>query len=225
MGHPIFGGAEVGEAGESGIAVKICGLTVLEEAENAVAAGAAALGVNFYPPSKRFLPPGRRDWLREVSGGAVRVGVFVNAEVSVIREAFDAGWIDWAQLHGDESPSHGVELERAGIPFIKAVGVRGEASLVGIREFGAGVILLDAYCPGQYGGGGRTFDWTLAGKFVSENPDLKVLLSGGLTPENVAAAVTAVRPAGVDVASGVETAPGRKDASLLRRFVAAAQSA
>ena len=143
----------------------------------------------------------------------------VNATLAEISAVLESGLIDLAQLHGDETPEFAQTLADRGLPFIKALGVKDAESLADLRDFPTDLILLDAYCPGEYGGGGEVFDWKLARQVVDENPDKQILLAGGLGPDNVADAVAAVRPAAVDVASGVELSPGRKDALKVGRLV------
>ena len=123
-----------------------------------------------------------------------------------------------AQFHGDETPEYYQQFSSS-FPSIKAFTVKDESSLIGIRQFSATTILLDAYVPGEYGGSGSCFEWDLGRRFVSENPDRRVVLAGGLKPDNVALAVAEVRPAAVDVASGVESSPGVKDVAMLNDFV------
>ncbi len=199
--------------------VKICGITTAEDAREVVAAGADALGINFWPRSKRYIAmESARAWLPDVE--VARVGVFVNATLAEISAILESGMIDYAQLHGDETPEFAQALADRGLPFIKALGVKDETSLAGLRDFSTEGILLDAYCPGEYGGVGETFDWKLARQVVEENPDRRVILAGGLTPDNVVEAVGAVRPFAVDIASGVESAPGVKDLVKVRQLVA-----
>lgn len=198
--------------------VKICGITSAEDAHAVVAAGADALGINFWPSSKRYIPmESARAWLPDV--GVARVGVFVNATLAEISAVVESGLIDLAQLHGDETPEFAQALVDRGVPIIKAVGVKDEASLAATSDFPTEGILLDAYCPGEYGGVGETFDWKLARKFVDENPGKRVILAGGLNPENVREAVAAVAPFAVDIASGVESAPGVKDLVKVRQLI------
>ena len=138
--------------------VKICGITSAEDAWAVVAAGADALGINFWPKSKRYVAvESARAWLRDVP--VARVGVFVNASLGEITAMLESGLIDLAQLHGDETPEYAQVLVDRGLPFIKAVGVKDEGSLAGIRDYQTDGLLLDAYCPGEYGGVGETFDW------------------------------------------------------------------
>ena len=130
----------------------------------------------------------------------------------------EAGLIHAAQLHGDETPEYYHRIA-SGFACLKAFTVQNESSLAGISSFAATTVLLDAYCPGEYGGSGKSFEWDLGRRFVSENPDRRVVLAGGLRPDNVSFAVSEVRPSAVDVASGVESAPGIKDNSMVNDFV------
>jgi phosphoribosylanthranilate isomerase len=198
--------------------VKICGITSAEDARQVVAAGADALGINFWPRSKRYIAmESARAWLPDV--GIPRIGVFVNASLAEISAIMESGMIDLAQLHGDETPEFAQALADRELPFIKALGVKDEASLGGLRDYPTGGILLDAYCPGEYGGVGETFDWTLARTVVDENPDKCIILAGGLNPDNVRRAIELVNPFAVDIASGVESSPGVKDILKVRQVV------
>ena len=202
--------------------VKTCGLTNLQDALIAVEAGADLLGFIFYPPSPRAVTPERARAIAEAvrnAGFPVRlVGVFVNESLEDVRETVSRCGLDYAQLHGAESPRTVAALVDEGIAVIKAFRVRDGVSLGEMARSRATAYLLDAYVAGKPGGTGCTFDWRLAVQAASQFP---VLLAGGLTPENVARAVRTVTPWGVDVASGVEAAPGRKDPDQVRRFVAA----
>ncbi|MCW1921769.1 phosphoribosylanthranilate isomerase [Luteolibacter arcticus] len=191
--------------------LKICGVTLAKDAERLAELGVEALGANFWPNSKRYLAPERAGFLKELEGRILRVGVFVNPDLKLPARLFREGLIDVVQLHGDETPDDVVRLKEAGIPVIKALGVRALGDLQRAHEFGADGILLDAHAPGVYGGTGETIDWTLARRFVEENQELPVILAGGITPDNAAAAIAAVRPAALDVASGAEESPGVKD--------------
>jgi len=204
----------------SAASLKICGVTLAEDAERLVELGIEALGANFWPQSKRYLDPAAAGFLREIEGKILRVGVFVNAGPELPRRLFEAGLIDLVQLHGDEQPEDARVFREAGIPFIKAIGVKGLGDLARVRDYGAAGILLDAHAPGLYGGTGQTIDWALARAFAEENPDLPLVLAGGITPENVAEAVAAVRPAALDVASGAELQPGVKDFEKVERLKA-----
>ena len=191
--------------------LKICGVTLASDAGRLVEMGIEALGANFWPHSKRYLDPAAAGFLRELEGKILRVGVFVNASPLLPLRLVDEGLIDVVQLHGDETPEDAAVFRAAGVPFLKAIGVKGLADLEMARDFGAAGILLDAHAPGIYGGTGQTIDWELARSFAERNPDLPLILAGGITPENIAAAANAVKPAAFDVASGAELGPGVKD--------------
>lgn len=201
--------------------LKICGVTLAADADRLAELGVDALGANFWPQSKRYLDPALAGFLHELEGRILRVGVFVNAGPELPKRLFEEGLIDLIQLHGDESPEDVRGFVEAGIPFIKAVGVQGVADLAGVRDFGARAVLLDAHAPGIYGGTGRTIDWDLAQGFVQGNPDLPLVLAGGVTPDNVRDAIAAVRPAALDIASGAEIRPGVKDFAKVEALLAA----
>ncbi|WP_342376020.1 phosphoribosylanthranilate isomerase [Myxococcus stipitatus] len=205
------------------VRVKVCGVTRLEDARAAWEAGADALGLNFYPRSPRYvtLETARALARTRPPLGAV-IGVFVNASPDDIRAAVKECGLTAVQLHGDEPPE---ACSGYGVPVIKALRVQGAEDVTRARAYlGVGDVaglLLDGAAPG-YGGGGVGFDWSLvAGLSGSGVP---VLVAGGLKPSNVAEAVRATRPYGVDVASGVESAPGIKDMDAVRAFVRAAKS-
>ncbi len=206
------------------VAVKICGLVRGDEAAAVVTAGADAIGINFWPGSKRFVPLAEsRSWLQELAGEVLRVAVTVNATDEELREIHESGLIDWIQLHGDESPERVGALKRSGLPVFKALGLKDRAMLDAVAAYDSPTLLLDAYVPGLYGGSGATLDWGLGAEAVGRWPERQIVLAGGLLPENVAEAIRQVHPAAVDVASGVESSPGRKDLDKVRRFVEAAQ--
>ncbi len=207
------------------VAVKICGITRGDEAHAIVAAGADAIGINFWPKSKRFIPLDEAmPWLRELADTVPRVAVTVNASDEELRQLIDSGAIDWIQLHGDETPERVKSLTQQGLPVFKAMGVRDRAMLEAASSFESPTLLLDAYAPNEYGGSGETMDWSLGSEAVKQWPNRQIVLAGGLTPGNVADAVKQVRPAGVDVASGVEVSPGRKDLDKVRDFIAGVKS-
>jgi phosphoribosylanthranilate isomerase len=199
--------------------VKICGITSPEDARLAAAAGADAIGVNLWPGSKRFVDEARaRDVLGAVPTGVLKVGVFVNAPATEVAARVAALGLDRAQLHGDEAPRAFTALDAARL--IRVVRVRDERSFASADGWDVPLFLYDALVDG-YGGGGVTAPWPLIAR-LGRRP---LWLAGGLTPDNVAAAIAAVRPDGVDVASGVESAPRHKDAARLRTFVTAARAA
>ena len=200
--------------------VKICGLTTLDDAVRCVTLGADAIGLNFWLGSPRHtsIDTARRI-VDAVGDRAEMVGVFVDFDLTQIREVLQNTGIPWAQLHGDETP----ELVDALLPrAYKAVGVKDGSAVELARRYPGEHLLLDASVPGIPGGTGRTFDWAIAAEVAKER---KLTLAGGLTPDNVAEAVRTVRPFRVDVASGVESAPGRKDPGLVAAFIEAAKSA
>ena len=207
------------------VAVKICGIRTGEQAEAIIDAGADALGINFYPKSKRFIALGEAlPWLQEIGDAVPRVAVTVNASDDELKSIADSGGIDWIQLHGDESPNRVESLIQQGLPVFRALGVKDDTMLESAAAYTGSTLLLDAYAPTEYGGSGETMDWTLGARAVEQWPNRQIVLAGGLVPDNVAAAVAQVRPAGVDVASGVESEPGMKDLGLVRAFIEAARS-
>ena len=200
------------------VRVKICGLTSLEQAEAVGALGADAIGLNFWPGSKRYLAPAEAQWLSNLEGKTLRIGVFVNADETDIVSIFERNLIDWAQLHGDESPSFLNSIRSSGWPAFKALRVRDRDSLKDVSNY-PGPLLLDAYAATDYGGTGQVMDWSLGAEVVRNKPDREIILAGGLTPGNVADAIRQVRPCAVDTASGVETSPGTKDLDLCEAFI------
>jgi len=202
--------------------VKICGLTRLEDAQRAVELGAAALGFNFYPPSPRYIEPAAaRAIVRQLPPFVTAVGVFANETDAchVISLARQAG-VAAVQMHGPGFPAlH--ELLSA-YTLVVAVAVREGFKPEELGRFKPSAYLLDAFDPDRLGGTGKTFDWNVAREALHYGP---IILAGGLTPENVAQAVREVRPFAVDVASGVESAPGIKDPAKLRAFFAAVAEA
>lgn len=202
------------------VEVKICGLTSPDDALRCIEAGADAIGLNFWPGSPRCVDLATARSIVDTAGDrAQMVGVFVDFDLSRVRETLRETGVEWAQLHGSEPP----ELVAALLPWAyKAIGVKDGSAIEIARTYPGEHLLLDASVLGMPGGTGRTFDWAIAAEVAKER---KLTLAGGLNPDNVAEAVTAVRPFRVDVASGVESEPGRKDPELVRRFVEAAKSA
>jgi len=199
------------------VKVKICGITRLEDALEAARFGADALGFNFWPKSKRHCPPEvAKEIISRLPPFVQAVGVFVNQPRAEIHRIVSQTGVSIVQLHGEESPDFAAAMKR---PVIKALRIEGKASLERMADFQVSAFLLDTPTAG-FGGSGQTFDWRLVRGAGKKGP---VLLAGGLNPENVGAAVAQVRPYGVDVASGVESAPGLKDAKKLRRFMIAAK--
>ncbi len=202
------------------VSLKICGVTSASDADRLIEMDVDALGFNFWPQSKRYLAPESAAWLRDLAGKTLRVGVFVNAAPEEALRLIEEGIIDAVQLHGDETPQDAAPYRDAGVPFIKAIGVKTLADLARASEYGARAILLDAHAPGIYGGTGEVFDWELASNFRRSHPGLPVILAGGIVPENAGLAAMSVQPAALDIASGAEISPGVKDFHKVAAFLA-----
>lgn len=198
--------------------IKICGVTRPEDAACAAKLGAGAIGINFWPGSKRFVDDSRaKEIVAAIPPDVLKVGVFVNAHPLVVTETVAELKLDRIQLHGDERAASWTNLARA--QLIRAVRVQDRTSLEEVSEWQAGLLIYDAFVEG-YGGAGHTAPWHLL-----ESAQRPFLLAGGLTPDNVAEAIRATRPDGVDVASGVESKPGIKDRRKLHAFIENAQKA
>ncbi len=204
--------------------IKFCGLTTLGDAELAVSAGAWAIGLIFWPRSPRRCEPGAAAQIAAaVKRRAEIAGVFVNATLDHVAETADSVGLTLLQLHGDEGPAYCAEAaRRTGCRVIKTARVRSGADVQALASFHTDYHLLDSYTAGVPGGTGETFAWEIARAHRRKIP---VILSGGLTPENVADAIAAVGPFAVDVASGVELSPGHKDPSKLSAFAEAVHAA
>ncbi len=202
------------------VKVKICGITNIEDALHAAACGADALGLVFYAQSSRVVSP---DQARKIVAAlpplVTTVGLFVNEAPEKIRELVDYCGLDVIQLHGDEGPDQCLYPPRR---VLKALRLKGEQSLIRLEDYQVSALLLDAWRPDSYGGTGHVCDWQLAAPVAARR---RVILAGGLTPENVAEAIRLVRPYGVDVSSGVESAPGRKDPDRVAAFIRNSKSA
>jgi phosphoribosylanthranilate isomerase len=206
------------------VRVKICGITNLEDAQAAVQAGADALGFIFFAQSPRNVSPEMaRRIIEKMPPFVAKVGVFVNESLEKILQIVKETGIDTVQLHGDESPQLCEKVARENLKVIKAFRIKDQNSLTPLKEFRAAAFLLDSYVPGQLGGTGAKFNWDLA--VQASGLGTPIILAGGLVPENVRDAISKVAPYGVDVSSGVESAPGRKDHAKVRAFIEAAQSA
>ena len=204
--------------------VKICGIMNQVDAELAIAAGADALGFNFWPGSRRYLEPAKAaGWIRKLPDTVIRVGVVVNPTELYAATIAAVDGIDLLQLHGTESSEFCLNLVEAHIPLWKAIPMTGPETR--LPDYHAERILLDTVTEGRFGGTGVQFHWSWARDLINANPILELILAGGLTPENVGRAITESRPFGVDVASGVEGRSGRKDIYRVRDFIAAARSA
>ena len=201
------------------VKVKICGNTNLDDTMAAVQAGADAVGFVLYAKSPRAISPKTAaDIIARLPPFVTPVGVFVDEDLQVVREMMDECGLLLAQLHGSESPEYCKDLKRA---VVKAVRVRDRRDFELMSRYQVAGYLLDAYVQGIPGGTGMAIDWDLAADAAQLGP---IVLAGGLTPENVEEAIRRARPYGVDVTSGVEAFPGKKDHAKLRTFVANAKS-
>lgn len=202
--------------------IKICGITNPEDAEVAVAAGADALGFVMYRKSPRFVEPAvARTIVARLPPFVLAVGVFVNEEADRVRGLVDECGFALAQLHGDESA---IYCQNLGRPALKAIRLKDRGTFLALAELHGRAnvrgVLIDAFSDQAYGGTGQTVDWTLAQEAARSTP---IILAGGLTPANVAEAISQVRPYGVDVSSGVERSPGKKDPEKVKAFMDAAR--
>jgi phosphoribosylanthranilate isomerase len=196
------------------VKVKICGITNLSDALVAVDAGADALGFVFYEKSTRCINPlEAAKIIAKLPPFIQTVGLFVNEDIEKINWTADYCGLDIVQLHGDETPDDCLEVNRR---VIKAFRMQNNISIDPLGRYQVSGFLLDAWSPDAYGGTGRTFNWELAGAARQYGP---IILAGGLSPDNVAEAIEAVQPYAVDVSSGVESAPGKKDEGKVREFV------
>lgn len=226
--------------------IKICGVTRDDDAAHAVRAGADAIGLNFYPPSPRSVTPAQAARLIESAQSVdpnprsfprpfMAVGVFVNESLDVMKSAADVAGLDAIQLHGDESPETVAEL--APLPVVRAFRMKPDDQdqiLQFVRDCDQHhpltAVLIDAAVPGQFGGTGEKADWHQVAKLVEQLDGMgdsapRLVLAGGLTPSNVVDAIETARPHAIDTASGVELAPGVKDAARVSQFISASQAA
>lgn len=206
-------------------AIKICGITRVEDALAAAYCGANAIGFVFYDKSPRFVTPARAaELMHALPPFVMSVGLFVDAAVSAVTQTLAIARVDLLQFHGDESAAY---CRQFGMPYLKALRVRPGLDLLqyALDYHDAKALLLDAWVEGMQGGTGATFDWAL----IPKNLSLPVVLSGGLTPENVTRAIHSVRPWAVDVSSGVEVSgmagKGIKDAAKIAAFVSGVRNA
>jgi len=220
-----IGGMFGGKSGSSDrVCVKICGVTNEPDALAAIESGADALGFNLVSGSKRYIDIKTAGvWIDKLPKKTCKVAVMVNPSWGEAFRISQLSFIDALQLHGNESPEFCRRLAEAGIRFAKALPVAGSKSLLDVPGFSTDTVILDSASGREFGGTGKLFPWKLARQFVKKHPDLNVILAGGLNAENVAAAVREVRPGGVDVTTGVEVSPGRKDHRLIKAFIQAAR--
>lgn len=201
------------------VKVKICGITSVTDGQAAVEAGADMIGLMFYERSPRNIPLATAAEIsRALPPFVVKVGVFVNPEEDAVLRAIGECGVTLLQFHGEETPEFCTQF---GVMSMKAFRVRDAASLADLPKYQTDAWLLDAFSPAAHGGTGAKFNWDLA--IEAKLLGRPVFLAGGLTPENVGAAVRQVQPFGVDVSSGVESAPGRKDHAKVRAFIQAAR--
>ena len=195
--------------------IKICGITNSTDAETAIEAGADALGFMFFKDSARYIEPEKaRAIIREVPPFIAKVGVFVNTSRDEVLKTIEATGIDTLQFHGDELPE---ACRGFGLKTIKAFRVQGKDMLQIMPRYDVDAWLLDSFVAGERGGTGKTFNWDLA--VHANSLGTKIILAGGLNPENVARAVAQVDPYGLDVCSGVEVSRGKKDPKLIATFI------
>ncbi len=201
------------------IEIKICGISSPDDALVAVESGADALGFIFYPPSPRYVSPEvAAQIIRTVAGTVTTVGVFVNADVKTVMDTITLCRLDLIQIHGNESPEYCRQFPSSRI--IKACAPRTEHDLADLDRYDVRAFLIDTHDPNQHGGTGRLSNWTVASLIAKSHP---LILAGGLTPENISEAITAVSPHAVDINSGVERAPGKKDPEKIRIAIQKAQ--
>ena len=192
------------------IPTKICGITNLDDANVAVENGASAIGFIFYEKSPRTISINNAKSIsKHLPKTIARVGVFVNHEKDFINEAISEVPLDMIQLHSDETPDFCNQFD---VPILKALRIKNEASLSVMDQYDVAVFLLDTFSNDQYGGTGETFDWSV----LNRKFKTPIILSGGLNPENILDAIDAVNPSAVDVNSGVESFPGKKDFNKLK---------
>jgi phosphoribosylanthranilate isomerase len=202
------------------VKVKICGITSLADGLSAAEAGADLLGFVFYEPSPRFVSiPTAAAIIRDLPRGVVKAGVFVNAPRALVFQAIRECGLGLVQFHGDEPPGFCLQF---GVMNMKAFRIVGPESLLTLPEYPTDAWLLDAFTPNQLGGTGETFNWEVA--LQARSLGRPIFLAGGLTPDNVAQAVRIAQPYAVDVSSGVEAGPGRKDPAKVRSFIQAAKA-
>lgn len=193
--------------------VKICGVTNYEDAAAAMEMGADLLGFNFYPPSPRYIDPDKAtEIVTKLPAFIDLTGVFVNSSLEDVREIAGRCQLDWIQLHGDENPEFCRWLAYDSVKTMKAIRVRNEEDLQDVDSYFTDAVLLDAYDPKKYGGTGLTFDWNVIGHIGK-----RVFLAGGINPDNAVAAVK-LGVYGIDVCSGVESEPGKKDHRKMRQL-------
>jgi len=195
------------------VKVKICGITNVEDALAAIEMGADMLGFNFYPNSKRYVTPDQAlEIIEKLPTFVDTVGVFVNAAGEHVREVARMCYLNWVQLHGDETPEYCDALRWISAKVIKAIRVKDASDIETAKKYYTDAILLDAFRPDEYGGTGHQFDWDLVGRLQT-----RIFLAGGITPENAEDAVE-IGVYGIDLCSGIESSPGKKDHEKMQKL-------
>ncbi|MHC4558391.1 MAG: phosphoribosylanthranilate isomerase [Planctomycetota bacterium] len=195
------------------VKVKICGITNYNDAVAAMDMGADLLGFNFYPNSPRYVTPEKAEGIINKLPGFIDIaGVFVNASVEQIHETNSVCHLDWVQLHGDEAPEFCRSLLSHNVKTMKAIRVKNQTDIEKADSFFTDAVLLDAFDPDKYGGTGLTFDWNIIGHISK-----RVFLAGGINPDNAADAVK-LGVYGIDVCSGIEAEPGKKDHKKMKKL-------
>ena len=195
------------------VKVKICGITNYKDAAAAIDMGADLLGLNFYPKSPRYIAPAKAvEIINKLPAFIDLAGVFVNESIEKIHETKNFCQLDWVQLHGDESPEFCRQFLSHSVKIMKAIRVKDQKDIERAESFFTDAILLDAFDPEKYGGTGLTFDWNIVGHIGK-----RIFLSGGINPDNAAAAVE-LGVYGIDVCSGVEAEPGKKDHKKMKKL-------
>jgi len=204
--------------------IKICGITNADDAIAAQEFGADAIGLNCFRGSKRYVDLQRAgDWIAALPSTLIKVAIVVNTPFEDALAIAGLPFITALQLHGQETADFCARLAARGVRFGKALAVSRATSLADPLGFSTNTIVLDSMANGTFGGTGTTFPWEIARQFVQAQPSLRTILAGGLNPENVTAAVRQVRPFGVDVTTGVESVPGRKNRRALKQFIDSAR--
>ena len=195
--------------------IKICGVTNMEDASCVATCGADAIGFIFYPKSPRYVAPERvKEIIEKIPKEITKVGVFVNHDVVEVKETIDFCSLDLVQLHGDESPAYCGQFPQSQV--IKTLAPRTDDDLGNVREYPVKAILVDAHDPVRYGGTGEQSDWELAAKVKEISP---LILAGGLTLDNIQEAIETVSPHAVDINSGTERSPGKKDHQKVKEII------
>ena len=195
------------------VKVKICGLTNYQDAAAAVDMGADLLGFNFYPKSPRFVPPEKAvEIINKLPAFIDIAGVFVNESIEKIHETKNLCQLDWVQLHGDEDPEFCREFLSHNVKIMKVIRVKDQTDIERAEDFFTDAILLDAFNPEKYGGTGLTFDWNIVGHIGK-----RIFLAGGINPDNAVAAIE-LGVYGIDVCSGIEAEPGKKDHTKMKKL-------